>query len=145
MEVKIKRLDKRAKIPTYGTDFSAGADLYNLEGCDVKIAPGETVMIHLGIAVEIPTGYMGLVFARSGLASKRGLAPANKVGVVDSDYRGECMVALHNHSDAEAVVEGGERVAQLVIVPYLKADFTECDELSETKRGEGGFGSTGKK
>ncbi len=145
MEVKIKRLDERAKIPTYGTDFSAGADLYNLEGCEVKIEPHETVMIHLGIAIEIPTGYMGLVFARSGLASKRGLAPANKVGVVDSDYRGECMVAIHNHSDSPQSVEGGERIAQLVIVPYLKAEFSEVSELSETERGVGGFGSTGKK
>ena len=145
MEVKIKRLDKRAKIPTYGTDFSAGADLYNMEGNEVKIAPGETVMIHLGIALEIPTGYVGLIFARSGLASKRGLAPANKVGVIDSDYRGEFMVALHNHSMKEAFVEGGERVAQLVIVPYLKAEFSESAELSETERGEGGFGSTGTK
>ena len=95
--------------------------------------------------MEIPEGYMGLIFARSGLASKRGLAPANKVGVIDSDYRGECMVALHNHTDEERVVEGGERIAQLVIVPYLACDFTVVDSLDETVRGEGGFGSTGKK
>ena len=145
MQVRIKKLDQRAKLPTYGTEFSAGADLYNVEGNNIVIKPHETVMIKLGFAIEIPEGYAGLVFARSGLASKRGLAPANKVGVIDADYRGECMVALHNHSDNEATVEGGERIAQLSIVPFLKADFEFADELSETCRGEGGFGSTGKK
>jgi len=145
MQIRIKKLDERAKIPTYGTEFSAGADLYNLEGQTVTVEPHTTVMIHTGISVEIPEGYCGLIFARSGLASKRGLAPANKVGVVDSDYRGEFMVALHNHSDLPATVEGGERVAQLVITPYLKAEFEEVDELSSTARGEGGFGSTGTK
>ena len=145
MQVRIKKLDERAKIPTYGTEFSAGADLYNMEGNDVVIKPHETVMIKLGFAIEIPDGYAGLVFARSGLASKRGIAPANKVGVVDSDYRGECMVALHNHSDKEQTVEGGERVAQLSIVPFLKAEFEFVDTLSDTVRGEGGFGSTGRK
>ena len=102
-------------------------------------------MIHTGLAMEIPEGYAGLIFARSGLASKRGLAPANKVGVVDPDYRGEFMVALHNHTDEEKIVDGGERVAQLVIVPFLKAEFLVSEELSDTVRGEGGFGSTGKK
>ncbi len=145
MQVRIKKLNEKAVIPTYGTDFSAGADLYNPEGNDILIKPHETVMIKLGFAIEIPEGYAGLVFARSGLASKRGIAPANKVGVVDSDYRGECMVALHNHSEADVTVEGGERVAQLVIVPFLKAEFEEADELSETCRGGGGFGSTGTK
>lgn len=145
MTVRIKRLNEKAKIPTYGTDFSAGADLYNMEGNDVVIGAHETVMIPLGFAIEIPDGYAGLVFARSGLASKRGIAPANKVGVVDSDYRGECMVALHNHTSSEVKIEGGERIAQLVIVPYLKAEFLESDGLSETERGGGGFGSTGKK
>lgn len=145
MQVRIKKLDSRAKIPTYGTDYSAGADLYNMEGNDITVKPHETAMVHLGFAIEIPEGYMGLVFARSGLASKRGVAPANKVGVVDSDYRGECMVALHNHSDAEVTVEGGERIAQLVITPFLKASFIEADQLTETERGGGGFGSTGKK
>ena len=146
MQVKIKKLDERAKIPTYGTEFSAGADLYNMEGNDVVIAPhqifGDSYSTYAG---EIPDGYAGLVFARSGLASKRGVAPANKVGVVDSDYRGECMVALHNHTENEVSVEGGERIAQLCIVPFLKAEFEEADELSETERGGGGFGSTGKK
>ncbi len=145
MQVRIKRLNDKAKIPTYGTDFSAGADLYNMEGNNITVKPHETVMVKLGFAIEIPEGYAGLVFARSGLASKRGIAPANKVGVVDSDYRGECMVALHNHTEAEVTVEGGERIAQLVIVPFLKAEFEEADELSDTQRGGGGFGSTGRK
>ena len=145
MTVRIKKLNEKAKIPTYGTDFSAGADLYNMEGNDVVIEAHKTVMVPLGFAIEIPEGYAGLVFARSGLASKRGVAPANKVGVVDSDYRGECMVALHNHTDSDVTIEGGERIAQLVIVPFLKAEFLEAAELSETTRGGGGFGSTGKK
>lgn len=145
MKLKIKKLDERAIIPTYGTEYSAGADLYNMGGEAVSVAPGETVLIHTGLSIEIPEGYCGLIFARSGLATKRGLAPANKVGVVDSDYRGEWMVALHNHSDKTATVEGGERVAQMVVVPYLKAEFELADELSETERGAGGFGSTGRK
>ena len=145
MTVRIKKLNEKAKIPTYGTLFSAGADLYCMEGCDVVIGAHKTAMIPLGFSLEIPEGYAGLIFARSGLASKRGLAPANKVGVIDSDYRGECMVALHNHTDSDVKVEGGERVAQLVIVPYLRAEFEESEELSETVRGEGGFGSTGRK
>ncbi|MBQ8583802.1 MAG: dUTP diphosphatase [Clostridia bacterium] len=145
MKLKIKKLDERAIIPTYGTEYSAGADLYNMGGETVSVAPGETVLIHTGLSIEIPEGYCGLIFARSGLATKRGLAPANKVGVVDSDYRGEWMVALHNHSDKTATVEGGERVAQMVVVPYLKAEFELTDELSETERGAGGFGSTGRK
>jgi len=145
MKINLKRLDGRAKLPAYATDYAAGADLYNLEGESVVIEPHATVLIHTGIAMEIPEGYCGLVFARSGLATKRGLAPANKVGVIDADYRGEIMVALHNHSDLPATVEGGERVAQISIVPFLKAEFAECDELSSTSRGDGGFGSTGKR
>ena len=145
MKVRFKKTDERAHIPTYGTEFSAGADLYNLEGVDVERAPHSTVMVKLGLQLEIPEGYAGLVFARSGLASKRGVAPANKVGVIDSDYRGECMVALHNHTDSSVTIEGGERIAQLVVVPYLKAEFEEADELSDTERGGGGFGSTGRK
>ena len=144
-EVKVKKLNPEAKLPTYGTEFAAGADLYALPGETVTIPPHTTVMMHTGLAMEIPTGYAGLIFARSGLASKRGLAPANKVGVVDSDYRGEFMVALHNHTDEERTVEGGERIAQLVIVPYLTASFIESDELSDTVRQGGGFGSTGTK
>ena len=145
MTVRIKKLNEKAKLPTYGTDFSAGADLYNMEGNDVIIGAHKTVMIPLGFAVEIPDGYAGLVFARSGLASKRGLAPANKVGVVDADYRGEVMVALHNHSTEAQTVLAGERIAQMVIAPFLKAEFCEVDALSDTVRGAGGFGSTGTK
>ena len=144
MKVNFKRLAPEARVPTYGTEFSAGADLYNLDTA-VEIAPHATVLVHTGIAMEIPEGYCGLIFARSGLATKRGLAPANKVGVIDADYRGEIMVALHNHTDAPATVDAGERVAQLAIMPFLKADFELTDELSDTVRGEGGFGSTGKK
>ena len=142
--IKIKKLNENAIIPTYGTEFSAGADLYALQGEAVTVEPHQTVMIHTGLAMEIPEGYAGLIFARSGLASKRGLAPANKVGVVDPDYRGEFMVALHNHTDEPRTVEGGERVAQLVIVPFIQGSSEVANELSETVRGEGGFGSTGK-
>ena len=145
MQVRIKKLDERAKLPTYGTEYSAGADLYSMPGEDITIEAHKTVMVHLGFAIEIPEGYAGLVFARSGLASKRGIAPANKVGVVDSDYRGECMVALHNHTDSPVTLEGGERIAQLCIVPFLKAEYEFAGELSETGRGSGGFGSTGTK
>ena len=144
-KIRIQKLNDNAVIPTYGTEFSAGADLYALPGDDIVIPAHATVMIHTGLSMEIPEGYAGLIFARSGLASKRGLAPANKVGVVDPDYRGEFMVALHNHTDEEKTVAGGERVAQLVIVPFITADFEVADELSDTVRGEGGFGSTGTK
>ena len=145
MNVKIKKLDERAIIPTYGTEFSAGADLYALTEGATEIAPHTTALIGTGLAIEIPVGYCGLIFARSGLATKRGLAPANKVGVIDADYRGEIKVALHNHSDKPETVECGERIAQLAIIPFLKADFESSDELSDTARGAGGFGSTGKK
>lgn len=141
--VNVKKLHEKAVLPTYGSAFSAGADLYAVEGC--VIPPSETRLIHTGLAMEIPEGYAGLIYARSGLASKRGLAPANKVGVVDADYRGEVMVALHNHSLVEQTVADGERIAQLVIAPFLKADFSEIQELSDTVRGAGGFGSTGTK
>ena len=145
MKVNIKLLDERATPMTYGTEYSAGADLYSLKGESITVEPGCTVLVHTGIAMEIPEGTVGLIFARSGLATKKGLAPANKVGVIDADYRGEIMVALHNHSDTSVTVEGGERIAQIAIVPFIKADFTVVDELSETVRGEGGFGSTGTK
>ena len=144
-KINIKKLNENAVIPTYGSEFSAGADLYALSDEPIVIAPHETVLVHTGVAMEIPTGYVGLVFARSGLATKRALAPANKVGVIDSDYRGEIMVALHNHGNEPKTVENGERIAQLVLVPYISADFNEVDELSDTVRGEGGFGSTGRK
>ena len=141
--VRIKKLDDRAVIPTYGSAYSAGADLYAVTDEDITIMPGETVLIHTGLSMEIPVGYVGLIYARSGLASKKGLAPANKVGVIDSDYRGEFMVALHNHSTISHTVSHGERIAQLVLMPYLAADFVETDSLSDTDRGAGGFGSTG--
>ena len=128
-----------------GSKFAAGADLYSAEDADVVIGPSETKFIGTGLAMEIPEGYVGLVYARSGLACKRGLAPANKVGVVDSDYRGEIKVALHNHGKEAQTVEKGERIAQMVIAPYLSVNYEEADELSETERGEGGFGSTGRK
>ena len=143
--IAVKKLDERAILPTYGSEYSAGADLYALADEEISILPGETKLIHTGLSMEIPEGYAGLIYARSGLASKRGLAPANKVGVVDSDYRGEVMVALHNHSAVEQKISAGERIAQLVVAPFLKATFTEAEELNETVRGEGGFGSTGTK
>ena len=145
MKLRIKKLDARAITPTYGTEYSAGADLYALLDESVEIKPHETVFIHTGISVEIPEGYCGLVFARSSMGAKRGLAPANKVGVIDADYRGEIMVTLHNHSEKTAKVDPAERIAQLAIMPFLKADFEEADELSDTTRGAGGFGSTGTK
>ncbi len=144
-KVAVKKLDENAVLPTYGSEFSAGADLYALADAEIVIQPGETKLIHTGLSMEIPEGYAGLIYARSGLASKRGLAPANKVGVVDADYRGEVMVALHNHSNVEQRVAPKERIAQLVIAPFLKATFEETDALSDTVRGVGGFGSTGTK
>ncbi len=143
--VSVQLLDPRAKLPAYGSPDAAGADLYALTDGPAAIAPGETVLIHTGIALAIPQGYVGLVCARSGLASKRGLAPANKVGVIDADYRGELMVALHNHGAVPQVIENGDRVAQLVVVPYLAAQFTRAEALEATQRGAGGFGSTGTK
>ena len=143
-KINIKKLNENAVIPTYGSEFSAGADLYAVLDAPASLNPGETILIHTGIAMEIPVGYAGLIYARSGLASKKGLAPANKVGVVDADYRGEIMVALHNHNTVPVSIEPGERIAQLVITPFLKGVFNPVDELSETVRGEGGFGSTGK-
>ena len=140
----VKKLDERAVLPTYGSEYAAGADLYAVADGDIVFQPGETKFVKTGLAMEIPEGYAGLIYARSGLACKRGLAPANKVGVVDSDYRGEVMVALHNHSNTEQKISAGERIAQLVVAPFLKASFTETQELNETVRGEGGFGSTGK-
>ena len=143
-KINIKKLNENAVIPTYGSEFSAGADLYALLDAPVSFNPGETILIHTGIAMEIPVGYAGLIYARSGLASKKGLAPANKVGVVDADYRGEIMVALHNHNTVPVSIAPGERIAQLVITPFLKGVFNPVDELSETVRGAGGIGSTGK-
>jgi len=143
LNIKIKKLNENAKTPTYGSEFAAGADLYAVTESSIEIKPGETCLVHTGLAFEIPEGFGGFIFARSGLASKKGLAPANKVGVVDSDYRGEVMVALHNHSDKTAVIESGERIAQMVFLPYAAACFMESDALDDTVRGTGGFGSTG--
>ena len=143
--MKIKKLNENAVVPTYGSACAAGADLYACEENAVTIEPGKTVLVHTGIAMAIPDGYVGLIYARSGLACKRGLAPANKVGVIDSDYRGEIMVALHNHSEVAQMVESGERIAQIVFTPYAAADFEVAEELDDTARGEGGFGSTGRK
>ncbi len=145
MKVAIKKLDEKAIVPSYGSEYAAGADLYACLSGDLVIPPHKTVLIPTGIAIELPLGYAGLIYARSGLATKKGLAPANKVGVVDCDYRGEVKVALHNHSEEEQSVCAGERIAQLVITPYLTAEFSVGEELSQTERGDGGFGSTGSK
>lgn len=144
-QVKIKKLNDKAIIPTYGSRYSAGADLYACMDETITIQPGETVLVKTGLAMAIPEGFAGLIYARSGLATKKGLAPANKVGVVDADYRGEVMVPLYNHSRVAVEVEYGERIAQMVITPFLTAEYLLTDELDETERGEGGFGSTGVK
>ncbi|MBQ4509158.1 MAG: dUTP diphosphatase [Clostridia bacterium] len=145
MIVKIKKLNENAKMPTYGSPYSAGADLYACIESDITIEPNQTVLVKTGLAMELDCGYVALIYARSGLATKRGLAPANKVGVVDCDYRGEIMVALHNHSTEPQTVSKHERIAQMVITPYITAEFEEADTLSDTVRGDGGFGSTGVK
>lgn len=141
--VSVKKLDDRANVPTYGSIDAAGADLYAVTDGPVTISPGETVLIHTGLAFAIPREFVGLVYARSGLATKQGLAPANKVGVIDADYRGEVMVALHNHSIETRTVNHGDRIAQLVIAPYMTAQFVQTEALDNTDRGIGGFGSTG--
>ena len=143
--IRVKKLHPSAVLPTYGSASAAGADLYACLEAPVTIEPGEIYWVPTGIALEVPVGCAGLIYARRSMGTKRGLAPANKVGVIDADYRGEIMVALHNHTDRTQTVEGGERVAQLAIVPFLKAEFELADELSDTVRGEGGFGSTGTK
>lgn len=143
MNVNVKKLHDNARLPAYGSAYAAGADLYACEGAEIPA--GETVFIHTGIAIELPAGTVGLVYARSGMACKQDLAPANKVGVIDCDYRGEVMVALHNHGKQARRVEAGDRIAQLVIAPYYTATFFETETLSDTVRGEGGFGSTGTK
>lgn len=145
VSMNIKKLRESAKVPTYGSEFSAGADLYACLDAPVTIEPAATLLIPTGLALAIPEGLVGLIYARSGLASKKGLAPANKVGVIDSDYRGEVMVALHNHGTLAQTVENGERIAQIVFAPYYTAEFELVDDLNETLRGAGGFGSTGNK
>lgn len=140
-ELKVKKLVSEAIIPTRGSKEAAGWDLYAAE--DATINPGETVKISTGIATALPENTFGAIFARSGLATKQGLAPANKVGVVDSDYRGAVIVALHNHGKEEQTVKAGDRIAQLVILPYVPTVLTEVEELDDTERGDGGFGHTG--
>ena len=144
-KLRFKKLNEKARMPQYGTEFAAGADLYACTEEPLTIKAGATEFVHTGIAMEIPVGLVGLIYARSGLACKKGLAPANKVGVIDSDYRGEIMVALHNHSAEDITIDAGERVAQMVIAPYVFAEYEEVEELQDTLRGEGGFGSTGTK
>ncbi len=144
MEISVKRLRANAIMPTFGTDQAAGADLYACLDQPVTLEPGQTAFIPTGLSMAIPEGFVGLVFARSGLACKSDLAPANKVGVIDSDYRGEFIVALHNHGSETRTVSGGERIAQLLIMPVLHPGYRETDTLPETQRGAGGFGSTGK-
>ena len=144
MKIQIKKLNANAIIPTRGSDRAAGYDLYACLEQDVIIGAGETVKIGTGLSIAVPEGYFGAIFARSGLAAKEGLRPANCVGVADSDYRGEYIVALHNDSAVSRTVTPGERIAQLVVMPYLSVEFDEVDALDETERGAGGFGSTGK-
>ena len=142
--IKVKKLKDNAMLPTYGSAEAAGADLYACLSEPVTILPGQSVFIPTGLAMELPKGFAGLIYARSGLACKRGLAPANKVGVVDSDYRGEFMIVLHNHGSSPQTIEHGERIAQLVIAPVFTPGFISVPELTDTRRSDGGFGSTGK-
>ena len=142
--IQVKKLRPGAVLPTYGTPFSAGADLYACLDEDVTVLPGETKKIPTGLAMELPAGTAGLIYARSSLGTKKGLAPANKVGVVDSDYRGEFLIFLHNHSSEPQTIAHGDRIAQLLVTPVFTPGFAEADELSDTVRGDGGFGSTGR-
>ena len=142
--IRVKKLNENAILPTYGSDEAAGADLYACLDEQITVAPGQTVWIPTGLAMEIPKGCAGLVYARSGLACKRGLAPANKVGVIDSDYRGEILVAVINHSKEPFTISSGERIAQLVIAPVILPEIEITDSLNSTERGAGGFGSTGR-
>ena len=144
MKVSIKKLKKNAVVPEYATAGAAGADLYACIEEDVNIESGESAFIPCGFALAIPDGYVGLIYARSGLSCKKGLAPANKVGVVDSDYRGEITVSLYNQSKEPRTISAGDRIAQLVIAPVIQAEFDLVEDLGDTARGEGGFGSTGK-
>lgn len=144
MKINIKKLNENAIIPTRGSEYAAGYDLYACTSSPIIIMPHNTVKVGTGIAVELPHGYFGAIFARSGLATKNGLRPANAVGVCDEDYKGEYIVALHNDTDIPQTINPMERIAQLVVMPYLEVEFNEVEELSDTERGEGGFGSTGK-
>ena len=143
--IRVKKLHPAAKLPTYGSAEAAGADLYACLDETVTVLPGESVFVPTGIAMEVPVGCAGLIYARSGLACKRGLAPANKVGVVDSDYRGQIVVVLHNHGSQPQTIENGERIAQMIMTPVWTPPYEEAEELSGSERGAGGFGSTGTK
>lgn len=143
MKINIKLLNENAKVPTRGSEYAAGYDLYAATDYDIEIAPHSTVKIGTGISVELPNGTFGAIFARSGLATKKGLRPANCVGVCDSDYRGEYIVPMHNDTDEVMTIASGERIAQLIVMPFVGIEFNIVDELTETKRGDGGFGSTG--
>lgn len=145
MDIKFKKVNKLAKMPTRGSKYSAGYDLYACTDKDIIIMPHETVKIDTGIAIELPNGTFGAIYARSGLATKRGLRPSNCVGICDSDYRGNYIVALHNDLDTAQCIQAGERIAQLIIQRFEEVNFVEVDELSDTERGEDGFGSTGTK
>lgn len=145
MKINIVKVNENAKLPTRGSDKAAGYDLYACTSTDTCLTPNQTVKIGTGIAIEIPDGYVGLVFARSGIATNRGLRPANCVGVIDSDYRGEIIVPLHNDSTDLRWIKQDERIAQIVIVPFLSVEFNEVETLGQTERGNGGFGSTGAK
>ena len=145
MLVRFKKINPNASIPTYGSSYAAGCDLSACIDQAISIPPHTTIKVPTGLAIELPENTVGLIYARSGMATKKHLAPANKVGVIDADYRGEIIVALHNHSEEAQTIEVGERIAQLVVAPFYHVEFEEVDELSETVRGEGGFGSTGTK
>ena len=142
--IKVKRLNNLAQLPTRGSEEAAGYDLYAAISEPIFIYPHKTEKVGTGLSFELPKGTFGAIFPRSGLATKKGLRPANCVGVCDSDYRGEYIVAVHNDSDEIHIIAPGERIAQLILIPYIPMVFTEVDELSDTERGAGGFGSTGK-
>jgi dUTP pyrophosphatase len=144
MLIQIKKLNDKAILPTRGSMQAAGYDLYACTDQDIVIAPHNTVKVGTGLSMAVPDGYFGAVYARSGLASKQGLRPSNCVGVIDSDYRGELIVAMHNDTEVEATIKKNERIAQLVVMPFLSVEFEETEELDDTERGSGGFGSTGK-
>ena len=144
MDIKVKKLKENAIIPTKGSNYAAGMDLYACIDTPVVIAPHETVKIGTGLSIELPDGYFGAIVARSGLSTKQGLAPANKLGVCDSDYRGEYIVPLHNHSNESQTINPMERIAQLIVIPYLSVEFEEVDELTNTERGDKGFGDSGR-
>lgn len=143
MKINFVRTNDLAKVPTHGSEYAAGYDLYAATSYDVTIEPHKTVKFDTGLRMELPTGTFGAIYARSGLATKQGLRPANCCGIVDSDYRGVLIVALHNDTDDDQLVPAGSRIAQLIVTPYIPAEFIEVNELNETERGEGGFGSTG--